>query len=72
MIATATPELQNLADGSAFLTVREAATYLRLSVAKLYLLMDAGDLAYAKFDRSRRIPRTALAEYANQRIVAAR
>ena len=39
-----------------FATVTEAARFLRVSRAKLYLMMDAGDLVYAKFGKSRRIP----------------
>jgi excisionase family DNA binding protein len=51
---------------SGFATVLEAAAFLRLSRAKIYQLMDAGDLHYAKFGKSRRIPRRALAEYAER------
>jgi excisionase family DNA binding protein len=47
-----------------FCNVAEAGTFLSISRAKVYLLMDAGDLAYAKFGRSRRIPRRALHVYA--------
>jgi excisionase family DNA binding protein len=47
-----------------FATVPEGAQLLRLSRAKLYQMMDAGELAYAKFGRSRRIPRRVLLDYA--------
>jgi excisionase family DNA binding protein len=54
----------SLLDGlSGLLKVPEACQVLRLSHAKVYQLMDAGELAYARFGRSRRISRRALAEY---------
>jgi excisionase family DNA binding protein len=52
-----------------FVTVPEAAQLLRLSRAKVYSLMDAGDLAYAKFGKARRIPREALETYVRQCMV---
>jgi excisionase family DNA binding protein len=52
-----------------FVEVPEAATFLSLSRASIYKLMDSGSLAYAKFGRSRRIPRRALLEYAERQIV---
>jgi excisionase family DNA binding protein len=52
------------------LDVRDAATFLGLSVAKLYGLMESGELAYAKIGRSRRIPRKALIELAARHLVA--
>lgn len=56
-----------VADG--FADVRQAADYLKVSRAKLYAMMDSGDLPYAKFDRCRRIPWAALRAYAAQRMV---
>jgi len=53
-----------------FVKVPEAARFLKLSRAKVYMLMDAGELAYAKFGRSRRIPRRALLEYATSCLVS--
>lgn len=47
-----------------FEDVAYAAGFLSLSRAKVYQLMEAGELAYAKFGRSRRIPKRALREYA--------
>lgn len=47
---------------SQLLTVPEAARRLGLSRAKLYQLMESGELVYVKFGRSRRIPLTGLAE----------
>jgi excisionase family DNA binding protein len=54
-----------------FATVVEAAEFLRLSRAKVYQLMDQRELAYAKFGKSRRIPRRALNEYAERCVVGA-
>jgi len=39
------------------LKIREAAEFLKLSRSRLYELMDAGELAYVKIGRSRRVPR---------------
>jgi excisionase family DNA binding protein len=52
-----------------FVTVTEAAAYLSLCRAKIYQIMDAGELRYAKFGKSRRIPRQALQEYARRCLV---
>ena len=54
-----------------FIPVAEAARFLGLSRAKLYQMMDAQELSYAKFGRSRRIPRRALREYAERCLVVA-
>jgi excisionase family DNA binding protein len=62
------PANQMIEDG--FATVPEAAHYLRLSRAKIYLLMDDGSLKYAKFGRSRRIPWRAVKEFAAASLVA--
>ena len=51
-----------VADG--LLTVREAAAFLRISRSSLYVLMDRGELPFAKLGRSRRIPRRAVIELA--------
>jgi excisionase family DNA binding protein len=58
--------------GEGFVTVREAAEYLRLCRAKLYQMMDAGDLPYAKFGKSRRIARRDLVEFAERCIIGNR
>jgi excisionase family DNA binding protein len=63
-----TPDLMD--DG--FVTVAQAAEYLNLSRATVYALMDSGELAYAKFGRSRRIPRRALMDYAGRSLVKPR
>jgi excisionase family DNA binding protein len=56
-------------DEQGFATVMEAAEFLGLSRAKLYLIMDSGQLAYAKFGKSRRIPRRGLRAYAEKCMV---
>jgi excisionase family DNA binding protein len=43
-----------------YATVKAAAAYLAISVAKLYQMMAAGELAYVKLGKSRRIAWTAL------------
>jgi excisionase family DNA binding protein len=52
-----------------FLTVPEAAAFLRLSRAKVYQMMDCGQLRYAKFGKSRRVPRQALQDLAQAALV---
>ncbi len=47
-----------------FVTVTEAAGFLNISKTKVYLMMDSGELIYAKFGKSRRIPRRAIMEFA--------
>ena len=53
-----------VADG--FADVHQAAAFLSLSRASIYKLMECGDLLYAKFGKSRRIPWRALREYAER------
>lgn len=50
-------------------TIREASRFLGISRAKLYSLMDAGELAYAKLGKSRRIPWRAIKELAERSMV---
>jgi len=52
-----------------FVNVREAAAFLAISRAKLYQLLDAGDIRFAKIGRARRIPRKELRAYAERCIV---
>jgi excisionase family DNA binding protein len=56
------------ATGSLFddglITVPEASKFLGISKSKLYEMMDAGELRYAKFGKARRIPKRALIELA--------
>lgn len=51
-----------MSDG--LLTIREAAAFLCVSRSTLYGRMDAGELAFVKLGRSRRIPRRALIDLA--------
>jgi len=50
-------------------TIKDAATFLRISVASLYKMMDRGELPFVKIGRSRRIPRRALVELAARNLV---
>jgi excisionase family DNA binding protein len=61
------PDLDLTTDG--FVDVSEAAEFLGVSRSALYQLMGNGALRYAKFGRSRRIPRRALRDYAANCIV---
>ena len=53
-------------------TVREAASFLGISVAGLYALMARGELPFVKLGRARRIPRRALVELAARNLVDCR
>jgi excisionase family DNA binding protein len=66
---TTVPAAAELID-EGFVKVHEAAKFLAVCRAKLYQLMDSGELRYAKFGKSRRIPRRALVEYAERNLVA--
>ncbi len=59
-----------VADG--FAEVEQAQEYLRLSRSTIYAMMEAGELAYARFGRRRRIPWHTLRQYAAGQMVAAR
>ena len=63
---TLADSLELVADG--LLTVRETAAFLHLSRSKIYELMDAGILCFAKLGRSRRIPRRAVIELAARQL----
>src|SRR5262249_24922164 len=52
-----------------FVDVPFAARFLGVSRSKVYAMMDHGDLGYAKFGRSRRVPRRALLELAERCLV---
>jgi len=51
------------------MTVGEAADFLRVSRSSVYGLMEQGKLAFAKFGKSRRIPKKALLELAEKSLV---
>jgi excisionase family DNA binding protein len=67
---TLMPAPENLTGGDGFVTVPAAAQFLQLSRAKVYSMMDRGELAYCKFGKSRRIPRQALAELVRKSLIA--
>jgi excisionase family DNA binding protein len=52
-----------------FATVAETADYLGLSRAKVYQIMDAGEIRFAKFGHARRIPWASIVEYAQKSMV---
>lgn len=52
-----------------FVSVSEASRFLSLSRATLYKLMDSGELTFAKFGKSRRLPWAALKEFAAKSMV---
>jgi excisionase family DNA binding protein len=56
-------------DPGGLMRVREAAAFLGLSRSKLYALMEAGELRFAKIGKSRRIPRTELEKLVERHIV---
>jgi excisionase family DNA binding protein len=55
--------------GDGFATVPEASKFLRLSRTTLYEMMDRGELRYAKFGKSRRIPWAAVKALAAESLV---
>jgi excisionase family DNA binding protein len=61
---------ENFVDGEGLVTVPAAARFLQLSRAKVYTMMDEGELPFHKFGRSRRISRRALAELVEKSLVA--
>jgi excisionase family DNA binding protein len=61
-------EKGNLTD-QGFASVREAAAYLSVARSTVYLLMTSGELRYAKFGKSRRVPWRALKDYAERHLV---
>ena len=69
MVEPMRAELRAVSEG--FASLREAAEYLCLCRATLYKLMDGGELAYARFGRSRRVPWAALKEFAAKSLTPA-
>jgi excisionase family DNA binding protein len=59
--------LKVVADG--FASTREASEFLSVSRSKLYALMDSGDLQFAKFGKSRRVPWQSLRAFAARCLV---
>lgn len=58
--------------GEGFVTVAQAAEFLGLSRSTVYSLMETGEIRFAKFHRARRIPRTALLDFAARSVLASR
>lgn len=54
-----------------YATIAQAGTFLSLSRATIYTLMDGGELAYARFGRARRIAWQELRRFADACTVAA-
>jgi excisionase family DNA binding protein len=52
-----------------FADVATAAAFLGISRSKVYMLMESGELPYAKFGKCRRIPRRALHDFARACLV---
>lgn len=69
MTTTRVPDVRKELAADGFLTVHEAENFSGLRKSKLYGLMSAGELAYAKIGSSRRIPRRALIEFLAKSIV---
>jgi excisionase family DNA binding protein len=72
MAAVLTDEVKQHAEviAEGFATVPEAAVFLNVSRASIYKLMDTGELVYAKFGKSRRLPWRAVREYAKKCLVS--
>jgi excisionase family DNA binding protein len=64
-----TTQREMVADG--FANLFEASMYLRISRSAIYILMNAGELPFAKFGKSRRIPWEALRDYGARSMVGA-
>lgn len=56
----------SLPTGSLLLTVEEGAKQARISRAKMFALIKAGEVRSVKIGRSRRIPTVALEEYVDR------
>jgi excisionase family DNA binding protein len=56
---------------SRLVRVAEVAKHLSLSRSKIYQLMDAGELAYVKFGKSRRVPMDAVEKLVHSSTVGA-
>lgn len=61
------PSLARVGEGLA--TVEQTAKFLAINRAKAYELMASGELASAKLGKSRRVPWTALKEFAARALV---
>jgi excisionase family DNA binding protein len=64
-------EMQAQNRENALATVKEAAQFLHVSIAKLYLMMNAAEINYIKLGKCRRIPWSALEELVQRCTMAA-
>lgn len=62
---------QKLNPASRLVRVTEVARHLSLSRSKIYLMMDAGELAYVKLGKSRRVPMAAVEKLVQDATVGA-
>jgi excisionase family DNA binding protein len=69
-MAPAAPGRNDELVAEGFATVEEAADYLGQSRATVYKMTESGQLAYAKFSKSRRLPWKALRDYAARQMVS--
>jgi excisionase family DNA binding protein len=60
-------EVMSLGEG--LVTVKEASKLLSLSRSTLYLMMDRGELRYAKIGGARRIPKQALSRLVHDSLI---
>lgn len=65
-------EVRGVGEQPDYLKVPEVQRRLRLARSSVYALMDRGELAYVRFGRARRIPRSSLEEYIRKVTVPAR
>jgi excisionase family DNA binding protein len=56
----------------AFLTVEEAADYIRLGRSKTYELITAGEFPHVKIGRATRVPFVGLKDWVDRQVEAAR
>ena len=68
-MATSTAQRADSQAETTLQTVMEVAKQLRVSRSKIYTMMDAGDLAYVKLGKSRRVPRSAVNELIERSLV---
>jgi excisionase family DNA binding protein len=63
--------MQDQPNPRGLVTVKKAAEFLSMSVAKLYLLMKQGELPYVKVGKSRRLAWSTLEEFVQRCTVGA-
>lgn len=62
---------KSFSDESRLVRVSEVARHLSISRSKLYLMMEAGDLPFVKFGKSRRVPLEAVEKLVKESLVIA-